>query len=267
MIKRIFLNLFFFLLTFLVTAQEFPKRPDPPRLVNDFTSSLSPEESASLESKLVAYNDSTSTQIAVVILSSLDGYPIDDYAFKLGEAWGVGQKGKNNGIVMLIAKNDRKIFIAVGYGLEGAVPDAYTKRIVEQIIKPEFRAGNYYQGLDKATDRIFELASGEYKEEKNKDRKPGLVRFLPIVFFIIIFFFVFLVKITQTRNYSRMNSVPFWVAWGLLNAANRRQRGSWGNFSGGSGSFGGWGGGSGGGGGFGGFGGGSFGGGGAGGSW
>lgn len=239
---------------------EIPAAPNPPRLVNDFAKVLGSDEVNQLEQKLVAYNDSTSTQLVIVILSTLEGYPIEDYAFKLGEKWGIGQKDKDNGLLILVSFDERKVFIATGYGMEGSVPDIAAKQIVDEIIKPNFKAGNYYQGLDEATDEIISLAAGEYKSDgKTKTRNKGR----PILFFIFIIFIlamIFISRISGARKYSRINNVPFWVAWAILNAAMNKGSGrsSGGFFGGGS---------SGGGGGFGGFGGGSFGGGGAGGSW
>jgi uncharacterized protein len=254
-------NCILFLWCFLFTgahAQELPPRPNPPRLVNDFTNTLSAAETQSLERKLVDYDDSTSTQIAVVMLSSLDGYPIEDYAFSLGETWGIGEKGKNNGVLILIAKDDRKIFIATGYGLEGALPDGLVKRIVENDIKPYFKQGNYYEGINNGIDKIFQLAAGEYTADG--ETEPGIKFGVIVGAFVLIFIVMLLIKISSVKRYAAINSIPYWTAWTLLNQARRSHPGSWGGFSGGS-----WGGG--GGGGFGGFGGGSFGGGGAGGSW
>ena len=198
------------------------------------------------------------------MLSTLDGYPISDYAFKLGEAWGIGQKGKNNGALLLISLNEHKLFIAPGYGLEGVMPDAYCKQIIDNDITPYFKQQQYYEGIDAGTTQIANLARGDYKStapkrNKGKQQLPYLQIFI-IAIVIIIFFFS---RIHSARRYSSLNNVPFWVAWGLLNAASGRSRGSWGNFNSGSGGFGG--GSSGGG--FGGFGGGSFGGGGSSGSW
>src|SRR4051812_32589890 len=106
-----------------------PSRPNPPRLVNDFTGTLTVEQVQALERKLVAYDDSTSNQVAVVILPSLNDNPIEDVSLKILRDWGVGGKQNNNGIVLLIVKNDRKVRIEVGYGLEGAVPDITAKSI------------------------------------------------------------------------------------------------------------------------------------------
>ena len=156
--------LVFFLLSALtLTAQDIPPRPNPPKLVNDLANQLNATEEAELEQKLVAYNDSTSTQITVVIVPTVGEYPMADYAFKLGREWGVGQKDKNNGIMLLWAPDDRKVFIATGYGMEGAIPDAIAKRIVSQEIIPEFKNKMYYRGLDRGVDAIIRYAAGEYK--------------------------------------------------------------------------------------------------------
>ena len=110
--------LILFLLVFgTLKAVEFPPSPNPPRLVNDFTNTLSPRETEALEEKLLRFNDTTSTQIAVVIVNTIDGYPLESYAFELGEKWGIGNKGKNNGALLLVVLQDRKLFIATGYGL------------------------------------------------------------------------------------------------------------------------------------------------------
>lgn len=254
------LFLLWILSTTIINAQNLPPRPDPPKLVNDFTGTLSTSESQMLEEKLVAYDDSTSTQIAIVILKTLDGYPIEDYAFALGDAWGIGRKQKDNGVLILIAIEDRDIFVATGYGMEGVMPDGLVKRIIENDIKPNFKAGQYYQGLDEATDSMFKLAAGEYTGEPRSDLKENWPFFFVIGFFILMFVLILWAKAKSARAYSALNDIPFWTAWNLLNQTRRSHHGSWGGFSGGSS----WGGG---GGGFGGFGGGSFGGGGAGGSW
>jgi uncharacterized protein len=254
--------IFFLLFPLIISAQDFPASPNPPRLVNDFAGALSESEISSLEQKLVAFNDTASTQISIVIIHSVGVYDISDYAFKLGDKWGIGRKEKNNGALILVALDDHKVFIATGYGLEGAIPDALAKRIVETQIRPEFKQGNYYAGLDQATDTMIKLASGEYKAD-DVTNNIRATQFAPVIILLIIIFFVFFFKVRSARSYASMNGMSFWAAWALLNAARGSSRGSWGGFSSGSG----WGGGGSSGGGFGGFGGGSFGGGGAGGSW
>ncbi|MBU1822892.1 MAG: TPM domain-containing protein [Bacteroidetes bacterium] len=253
---RYFLPLFL-LFTLAVHAQDIPPRPSPPRLVNDLADQLNPTEEAQLEQKLVAYNDSTSTQIAVVIVPTVEPYAIADYAFKLGREWGVGQEGKNNGIVLMWAPNDRKVFIATGYGMEGAIPDAIAKRIVSQEIIPEFKNQMYYRGLDRGVDALMRYAAGEYQAEatdgSDEGFPPGLMVFL-FVFFIILFI------ILRNRGGGGSGGRGYRNAGGPVIWPYSTHSG-WGSSSGS------WGGGGGSGGGFGGFGGGSFGGGGAGGDY
>ncbi|MGI4873740.1 MAG: TPM domain-containing protein [Janthinobacterium lividum] len=235
-------------------AQTVPPRPDPPRLVNDLAGLLQPQEVAALEQKLVAYNDSTSSQIAVVTVPDLGGNDIFDYAQKLYETWGIGQKGRNNGILLLIAKQERTARIHTGRGLEGAVPDALAKRIISNTIAPAFEQNQYYAGIDRATDQLIALARDEYKADPQQTRSQddsGSGWLFWVVIAVLVLFVLF-----RPRGGGRGGRGGF---------------GSpiiFGDFSGGRGVFGGgggWGGGFGGG--FGGFGGGNSGGGGASGSW
>lgn len=250
----------------VLAAVEFPPKPDPPRLANDFTSTLSAQELDELEQRLLLFHDTTSVQIAIVMISTLDGYPSSDYAFELAEKWGIGQKNTNNGALLLIVKDDRQIYIATGYGLEGALPDARCKQIIENDIKPLFKEGKFFEGLLAGSSKMMDAVKGEYKEstarKKNSDGFPKVLGVILIILFMLIF------KVSSVMRYSRLNNTTFWIAWALLNAASNKHSGKWGDFNRGSGGFGGGSfGGGGGGGGFGGFGGGSFGGGGAGGSW
>jgi len=263
--KKIF-SLFLFFIAFFVHpdfvhAEDFPERANT--LITDFTNILSEDEKSSLENKLVAFNDSTSTQIAVVVMHSTGNYEIADYSVQLFNKWKIGQESKNNGVLILVAVDDHKVWITTGYGIEGVLPDALCKRIIERDIVPAFRRGDYYSGIEEGTNSIMGLVKGEFTADqymKTKKKKPV---FFPFLMFLFIIFIVVLSQFGRTRRYARKNNLAFWAAWALLNAASNRSRGSWGNFSGG----GGFGGGGFGGGGFGGFGGGSSGGGGAGGSW
>lgn len=240
-----------------VTAQpELLEPPDPPRLVNDYIQILTPTEVDLLERKLLAYEDSTGNQFVIVIVSSMQGQAIDDYTIKLANKWGIGTKENRNGLLILTAIDDREIFIATGYGLEGAIPDISAFHVIKEAIQPQFRNQNYYLGFDQATDMLMLMAAGEYTKVKSGAKTfPGI-----LIVFILFIIFVIVLSIRKTKKYAYVNNIDFWTAWQLLNAARRHQKGKWGNFS--SGSFGGSSGG-----GFGGFGGGSFGGGGAGGSW
>jgi uncharacterized protein len=218
---------------------------------------LSNIEAEALERKLVAYDDSTSTQVAIVIEESLEGDDIFDYSYRLAESWGIGRQGKNNGILIYLAMSDRKLYIQTGYGAESFLTDAMSKRIIDQVIVPNFRQQSYYQGLDRATDIIIKLGSGEYTNEEMGEGEAVPV-FVIIVF--IILFIVIIILISRGGRggggYYRGGRYDSGGGWIIMGP------GSGGGWSGGGGSSG-WGGG----GGFGGFGGGGFGGGGAGGSW
>lgn len=242
----------------------FPPKPkSEDHLVFQYTDFLDKQQAADLDNKLVRFARETSNRIAIVAVDTLCGYPASDFAFDLGQAWGFGKKGIDNGVLILVkpkgAAGDRHVFIAVGYGLEGAIPDLIAKRIVDEEVLPRFRNGDFYGGMDKATDVLMALAKGEI-DAKSYGKEP--VPWAPILLILLFFAFIFFSIIRRTRNYARVNNIDFWAAWALMNAASASHRGRWGGFSGGGG--GGFGGG---GGGFGGFGGGGFGGGGAGGSW
>ena len=254
-------------------AQSIPPKPNPPRLVNDYANLLSLQQVDQLENKLVRFNDTTSTQIAIVIVNSLGGYDKASFAYEIGEQWGVGQQGFNNGIVVLLkpktAGESGEIFIATGYGLEGAIPDAITKRIIENEMKPLFMEDDYFTGLDHGTNALMALASGEYSADqyKKSTETPTWAFLIPLIIFILI---LVLFRSQGNKYYSAgKKSIPWWTALWILNSMGKSNSGSWGEFKGCKGGFGGGfgGGGGSGGGGFGGFGGGSFGGGGAGGSW
>ncbi len=249
-----------------LTAQDIPEPPDPPRLVNDLAGVLTGDEVRSLEERLVAFNDSTSTQVCIVTVPSLNGYEKADFTYRLAEKWGVGQKGKNNGLVIMVkpktSSEKGEAFIAPGYGLEGVIPDAICKRIVDLEMIPYFKEGNYYGGINAGANTIMELARGEYTADqwdKNHQQNPYAL-IIPILIIGGVFL---LIRSTRARSQSIGKNIPFWTAFWLLGSMGRGSHsGSWNHFSSGGGGFGG-----GGGGGFGGFGGGSFGGGGAGGSW
>ena len=255
-----YLTIVFILLISSFTFAQIPERPNPPTLVNDFAKVMSKNQVAVLEQKLRYYNDSTSTQIAVVVVPDLGGYEVMDFAYRIGETWGVGQKGKNNGIVVLVSVNDHKAAIATGYGMEGAVTDASSRRIRQDFMSPNFRKGDFYTGLDQATTAIMKLASGEYKNEDfasgGKEGKKGRSSLFGLLFLLVVIVFPILSSIGRTRrNHMGSKGISFWTALWLLGGGGGGRGGS------------GWGGGGSSGGGFGGFGGGGFGGGGSGGDW
>ncbi len=248
---RVFALSIVYCLTSIVSlsAQNFPTQPSPARLVSDFANVLSAEENEELEQKLVAYNDSTSTQIAIVIIESLEGAEVGSYAAELGEKWGVGSKKNHNGVMILMAKKEHKVTIRTGYGVEEKLGSIICDRIIQNKLVPNFKAGNFYQGFHEATDEMIARLSGMYvnDEQDNNNAKP-IPRWVIILFILIVFFILPMI---------------FRGGGGGTTYGGRRGINTWG---GGFGGFGG-GGSSGGGGGFGGFGGGGFSGGGSSGSW
>lgn len=246
-------------------ASDIPPRPNPPRLVNDFAGILTQGEINSLEYKLRYFNDSTSNQIVVVTVKSLNDLQPYEFATKLGEQWKVGQKKFDNGVVILIKPKFEgsrgQAYIASGYGLEGVIPDATCKNIVENEMIPSFRQGDYYGGINKAVNVVMKMASGEISA-KGYNKMHQSTPFAALVPFIVIFLIFMLIKVSNAHSYSVGNrGTSIWTALFLGSMlGGGSNQGGWNNFTGG-------GGGSGFGGGFGGFGGGGFGGGGAGGSW
>lgn len=227
--------------------------PSPPRLVNDYANILTPDQREALEQKLVHLDDSTFTQVTVVIVKNLDGYDVADAAIELGRSWGVGNKKTNSGVVLLISKEDRKLNISPGYGLEGALTDNEAGAIIGDIITPRFKGNDYYRGIDDGTDAIVSAVKSEYSTPRTKGKNGlGLSK---IIFIIIIIIFLLASSsggrggggFMSRRGYRGFGGPIFWGGGG----------GGWGGGRSGGG----------GGGGFGGFGGGSFGGGGASGSW
>jgi uncharacterized protein len=231
--------------------QVIANRPNPPRLVNDYTGTLTPDQREALERKLVMLDDSTFTQITVVIVSSTNGMDVADAALELGRKWGVGNKKNNSGVVLLVAKKDRKLNISPGYGLEGALTDVTASHIIQDIIVPNFKGDDYYRGIDEGTDAIIKAVKGEYQTPRAKGTGGGFGKILLIIILIIVF-------LALTSGGGR---------GGGTFMSRRGYRGFIGPVFFPTGGGGGWGGGSSGGGGFGGFGGGSFGGGGSSGSW
>ena len=231
---------------------QLPSPSNPPRLVNDYTGTLNASQINTLEHKLVAYNDSTSTQILVLLVDDLQGYSIEQYATEIGHSWGVGQKDKGNGVVILVkpkkGSERGEVNISTGYGMEQYVTDATGKNIIEKEMIPAFKEGDYYTGIDNAVNVIMALCSGKFTQDEYNDGEgiPGWLTLLFIIAVIIVF-----IKFSSDsgQNYSGGGSRTIWIPIG----------GGYGGGFGGGGGFSG--------GGFGGFGGGGFGGGGASGSW
>lgn len=261
-IKRSIFPVIFLLsiFSFEVYAQrEIPPKPSKQTSVYDSAQMLSVSQAKRLEQKLIKYADTTSTQIVVATILSLQGENIGLYAAEWADEWDIGQENEDNGVFILVAKNDRKIFIATGYGVEEKLTDATTKTIIDRIITPRFKQGNFYAGLDQGTTAIFQVLDGTFKgsRKKNKDIPIGSI------FFLIIFLIILVRAITKNNgrggkggghrgNQSMGDSLLDVI---ILSNMGRGGFGGGGFGGGSSGGFGG------------GFGGGGFGGGGAGGSW
>lgn len=227
-------------------AQKVIPQPNPPRLVVDNANILSPDEQNALERKLVALDDSTSNQIVVITVPTLNDQPIEDVAVSTFRSWGIGNKKTNNGVLILVAVNDRKVKIEVGYGLEGAIPDVTCKDIIDNFISPNFKQAQYFKGLDAATDNLAKAAVGEYKLQREGGKGQGSGILVFIIMIVLVFVFI-----GGSRG-GGGGGGGLWLAGPMLFSG--------GGFGGGSSNGGG-------GGGFGGFGGGSSGGGGASGGW
>ena len=248
--KLFTLSFLLLILSLTAISQDIPERPFPPKLVNDFFGILDENQISTLETTLYNFDKETSTQITVVIVKSLNGYDKSEFAYTLGEKWGVGQKGSNNGIVVLIkpktADEKGEAFIAPGYGLEGAVPDATAKNIVENEMIPSFKQNDYYTGISNAVNTLISLTKGEFTAD-DYDKKGDSSTLIIII--IIVFIFI-LIAIKNRKSGGSSGSGHIGTGGMFIGGGG----GGWSNFSSGGGSFGG-------------FGGGSFGGGGAGGSW
>ncbi|CAM4075554.1 MULTISPECIES: TPM domain-containing protein [Flavobacterium] len=240
---------------------DIPEKPSSQTSVYDYAGVLSESEKAQLENKLVKFSDSTTTQIVIVTINDLKGEDIGLLTPNWAQKWGIGQADTDNGILVLLSKKDRKIWISPGYGLEHKLTAGINGELIRNVIIPEFKAGSYYNGLDKGTTAIFEVIKGTYKGERKRNSKGSN---FPI-FIFILFFIILIILISRNKNNRGGGSGgrhggPDLMDIIILSSLGRGSGG--GSFGGGS-SGGGFGGG-----GFGGgFGGGGFSGGGAGGSW
>lgn len=240
---------------------EIPKKPDLQTSVYDYAGILNASEKSALEEKLIRYSDSTSTQIVIITVKTINGENIGLLTPKWAHEWGIGQADKDNGVLILLAEKERNIWISPGYGVEDKLSAGIVGQMTRDVIIPQFKAGSYYNGLDAGTDAIFKLLTGKYKEERKNLRKSsnggGIMG--GVVFFIIIFLIVIVILIKGGGRGGRggggggLADIATMV---LLSGLGRSGGGGYGGgSSGGGGGFGG------------GFGGGGFSGGGAGGSW
>lgn len=246
----------------LIAQFDIPEKPKKQTSVYDYINLLSPEQKQSLESKLIRYADSTSTQIVCVIIGTTQGEDISLLGAKWGQQWGIGQKGKDNGILITLAKDDRRVDINTGYGIEYRITDRMAHQIINRIMIPEFKNENYYAGLDKGSDAIFASLQGEFQENRKFRNKEKRFPLFPLIIIVIIIIALIKGGDKGGRGGRRRSNfgdslLDFLILsnMGRTGGSNRSRGGS---FGGGFGSGGGFGGG---------FGGGGFGGGGASGGW
>ncbi|RYZ51137.1 MAG: TPM domain-containing protein, partial [Sphingobacteriales bacterium] len=167
---------------------DFPAKPNPPRLVNDLAGTMAAGEVEELERKLQDYAVTSSTQITIVTIRNLGGYEVAQYAVELANKWGIGQSGKNNGVLLLASVDDHKINISTGYGLEGALTDAMSGRIIRNEIAPAFRQNKFYQGFSKGADAIILATKGEYKADPQQAKGRGGFSTAGIVILIMVIY-------------------------------------------------------------------------------
>jgi uncharacterized protein len=222
--------------------------------VSDFAALLAPADKARLESRLEAIEAATSNQFAVVLFKSLEGDSLEDFSIRLGDAWKIGHKGRDNGLLLLVFTDDHKIRIEVGKGLEGVIPDALASRVIRGELAPRFRQGDYAGGLFAAVEALDKASRGEYQPlpERRAKGVPGPIAGIA-PFLILLVLWIAAARLNRATHLGGRGSAASSLWWLWLLGGFGGGRGGWGG-GGGSGGGGGFGGGgfSGGGGGFGG---------------
>jgi uncharacterized protein len=253
---RTFLALLALSLVAFVSAAYALTFPQLTGRVVDEAGVLSPAARAALEQKLADFEAKTTGQIVVVTLKSLQGTSIEDYGYQLGRHWGIGQKEKNSGAVLIVAPNERKVRIEVGYGLEGQLTDAVSRLIIENSILPRLRAGDFAGGINRGVDDIIQAVTVDPEEwrARAKQRPDSQARGADLLV-TVLFFIVLLIIISNIRRQGSQDPrtmtgrrarrggpifLPAPIPWGT---GSGRSGSSWsgssGGFSGGGGSFGG----------------------------
>jgi len=224
---------------------EIPDKPEFQTSVYDYYNLLSPVEKSSLEEKLIKYSDTTSTQIVVAIIASTEGEYINYLATNWAHKWEIGQKKEDNGVFVLLARDDRRINISTGYGVEHLLTDKICSRIINNDIIPYFKQNNYYGGLNNGTDSIFKVLTGEYQgtRESSSGEFP-----VAVIIFLIFVFIILIIAISKNSRRgggnrgNRSNSKDLLEAIILSNMGKgsyKRSSGGFGGWSGGSSSGGG----------------------------
>ena len=183
--KILFLLFFIAVFPFIVPAQEIP---DLKGRINDYADMFSAETEKALDEKLAELEKTDSTQIAVLSVNSLEGYPIEEFSIKTADKWKIGQKGKDNGVILIFSKTDRKIRIEVGYGLEDKLTDLTSGRIIDNEISPKFKIGLFDQGLKSGVDAVISVVRGTYSNDSSSgDNSESPVLAIVVFLFVAIF--------------------------------------------------------------------------------
>ena len=218
----------------------------PDGYVNDYTNTLTHEQTSALESKIAAFEQESTNEIGVVIIDSLQGDYIEHFAVKLFEEWGIGKERKDNGVLILVAMSDRQMRIEVGYGLEGSLTDVEANWIVQNVMVPNFKENRYYEGIDQSVDKIIEITKGEFEVPEDESTNSS-ISLLSIVLLIILI--VIIVKILNRRNPSckrrcvgtGSRSTSLFSGWGGGDSSSDSSGGGFGGgSSGGGGASGSW---------------------------
>ena len=234
---------------FAQMAESIPSNTKIAHYVTDETSTLTSSQISSLETKLSNFEKETSNQVVVYIIGSLNGESLEETSYEIAQKNGIGQKGKDNGVLLFIVMNDRKLRIEVGYGLEGVLPDALAGQIIRKEITPYFKQGKYYEGIDAGVDAIISATKGEYKQDKKYAKKEkefgvGICGIPVAVFFIFGFFGFFFIMSILRRIFGWKGTgkhSSWWNSggWTSGSGSSWSSGSSFGGFSGGGGSFGG----------------------------
>ena len=200
MIRRVLFVLVCLIFSSASTAHAYSSLGKPASFVTDYTSTLSPNQKQALESKLSQFEQSSSNEISVVIIPSLQGDTIENFSVELFKEWGVGKKGIDNGVLVLISLQDHQMRIEVGYGLEGILTDAQSAKIIDGIMKPAFQDSHYYQGIDTATDSIISLLNGNTPANTSQPKEGFQYTGAWILLFFIPFLFLFFIGTSLANN-------------------------------------------------------------------
>ncbi|MBZ0199437.1 MAG: TPM domain-containing protein [Ignavibacteriaceae bacterium] len=227
----------FIFIIFLFTAVAFaqPQVPTLTKWATDLTGTFSEQQLNTLNSRLSTFEDTTSNQVLLLMISSLNGAVIEEYAYDVATKNKIGSKKFDNGALLLIAKADKKLRIEVGYGLEGILPDALSSSIIRNVIVPHFKRDEYYSGVSAGIDAIISAVKGEYKADPDTNDEDG-DSIIPVIIFILFIIFITFVK---GGRRGRGGFISYGSGLGGSSWGGSSGGSSFGGFSGGGGSFGG----------------------------